>query len=43
MSRGRSCDSGLVTAERREAEALAGIATTLSILKLGAQVKALES
>lgn len=32
----------LSAAERREAEALAGIATTFSILKLGAQVKALE-
>ena len=29
----------LSAAERREAEALANIATTLSILKLGAQVK----
>lgn len=29
--------------ERREAEALANIATTLSILKLGAEVKALKS
>jgi len=29
--------------ERREAEALANIATTLSILKLGAQVKALKA
>jgi hypothetical protein len=33
----------LTAAERREAEALANIATTLSILKLGAQVKALKS
>jgi len=33
----------LSAAERREAEALANIATTLSILKLGAQVKALKS
>lgn len=33
----------LSAVERREAEALAEIATTLSILKLGAQVKALES
>lgn len=33
----------LVAAERREAEALVNIATTLSILKLGAQVKALKS
>jgi len=33
----------LSAAERREAEALANIATTLSILKLGAQVKALKA
>ena len=33
----------LTSAERREAEALANIATTLSILKLGAEVKALKS
>ncbi len=33
----------LQAAERREAEALVNIATTLSILKLGAQVKALKS
>jgi hypothetical protein len=33
----------LNAAERREAEALANIATTLSILKLGAQVKTLKS
>lgn len=33
----------LGAAERREAEALESIATTLSILKLGAQVKALKS
>lgn len=33
----------LSKAERREAEALANIATTLSILKLGAQVNALKS
>ncbi len=33
----------LNAAERREAEALANIATTLSILKLGAQVKTLNS
>jgi hypothetical protein len=32
----------LSAAERREAEALVSIATTLSILKLGAQVKALN-
>lgn len=30
----------LSPAERKEAEALASVATTLSILKLGAQVKA---
>ncbi len=33
----------LSNSERREAEALANIAITLSILKLGAQVKALKS
>lgn len=33
----------LSAAERREAEALANIATTLSILKLGAEVKALKA
>jgi hypothetical protein len=32
----------LTATERREAEALANIATTLSILKLGAEVKALK-
>lgn len=33
----------LSAAERREAEALVNIATTLSILKLGAEVKALKA
>jgi hypothetical protein len=33
----------LSVAERREAEALVNIATTLSILKLGAEVKALKA
>lgn len=33
----------LSATERREAEALANIATTFSILKLGAEVKALKS
>ena len=33
----------LGAAERREAEALVNIATTLSILKLGAEVKALKA
>ncbi len=33
----------LSSAERREAEALANIATTLSILKLGALVKAVKA
>jgi hypothetical protein len=39
----QGCRGSLTAAERREAEALANIATTLSILKLGAQVKALKS
>lgn len=33
----------LSAVERREAEALANIATTLSILKLGAEVKSMEA
>jgi hypothetical protein len=33
----------LSAAQRREAEALVNIATTLSILKLGAEVKALKA
>ena len=33
----------LSEAQRREAEALVNIATTLSILKLGAEVKALKA
>ena len=33
----------LTPAEKKEAAALAGIATTLSILKLGAQVKAAKA
>jgi hypothetical protein len=33
----------LSAAERREAEALVNIATTLSILKLGAEVKSLKA
>ena len=33
----------LSAAERREAEALVNIATTLSILKLGAEVKAMKA
>ena len=35
--------SRLTSAERKEAEALANIATTLSILKLGAQVRTRKS
>jgi hypothetical protein len=34
---------GLTLGERKEAEALAQMANTLSILKLGAQVKAVKS
>ncbi len=36
----QSCKGKLTASERREAEALAQMASMLSILKLGAQVKA---